>query len=150
MKKAMSSLLLLQLLQLLIAPRVSAGDSYIKLYHTYSSDDMIELETGPAQHCYSLSCFDNLAGLRFGGKLQSVSWVVLYEEEGCRGNYVKARGLKGGKFMDDHGNETYTLSSLMLWESSMYPTRGIVDYCPEERAPELVASASMISNSKIN
>lgn len=126
----MPSSLISQLLLLLqSAPRVLADDRYIKLYHTYSTNDVLELETGPAQRCCSFSCFYNLTTLSIWGEFQTVSWLVRYEEKGCRGNFVKASSPDGRKFMDDHGNDIFTMSSLMVWESGMQPTRGVIDYC---------------------
>lgn len=107
-----------------------AGD--LVLYDSSTSVDYYKrFTTGPAQRCYSFSCFPDLTTAATWTGIQQNALLVFFNESGCRGNHVKAEGgaatliLKGENFDN-------SISSAMVWESSIYPTRGLVNLCPDK------------------
>lgn len=103
----------------------------IKLYdYDYRSGELLNKETldiCPAQRCHSYSKFGHSVAVANWTDLQQNALLVFYNGFGCQGRYLQAlAGEDGG--MDFRGSELEDhIYSVMLWESSIYPTRGIVD-----------------------
>lgn len=71
---------------LLLTP--TAG-GWVNLDHCYSTEHLFwQFETGPAQRCYSISCFDDEASTIYWDTMQTHSWMVFYQGEFCQGEYI--------------------------------------------------------------
>lgn len=116
------------LLLTLAAARVSA-DGYLALIGTTDASYMKAIRTGPAQRCYTIPCFDNKAWKANWKEIQDDVWAVFYEQDSCTGNYSRARSSKGTTAQTNESTGTFNTSSVMIWGSGKYPTRGIVEYC---------------------
>lgn len=113
---------------------------YHRNYH-YS----VTLQAGPAQRCYTLSCFMNKTTMLEWSGFQEYAWLVFFTEPGCQGRYAKAFGSYSNVWHWYNSNMDNRLASVMVWESSIYPTRGIVDACPQERYAFLNSSSDTLS-----
>lgn len=112
---------------LLAAP--CAGLGLIRMYYDDSSgvDGFASFQTNPAQRCYSFSCYDQVTYIKWT-RMKSVAWIVFYEEAGCRGKSGRSIAGEFGSF-SPNGMGASTARSMMLMESSVYPTRGFVRTC---------------------
>lgn len=134
-------MLRLVLLLALLVTTVSA-EGYVTLFGNNDDDCMKRVTTGPAQRCYAVSCFSDKAWKAKWTEIQTDSWVVFYENADCTGNYNLARGPEGTKILAYQYAPKFSVSSLMIWESGRYPTRGLVDYCSVERSTLLTRNVS--------
>lgn len=79
--------------------------------------------------------------------MQTHSWMVFYQGEFCRGEYImvhqSTNRINPSKEMwhnaitpllRDYGVARHNISSFMAWESGWRPTRGFVDVCLDESA----------------
>lgn len=89
--------------------------------------------TGPAQRCYSFDCHRGSASSIKWEDMQDDSWIVFFENLGCTGKSMKGQGPDGQLALGG-GEMDNRVSSFMIWESGMYPTRGLRDVCREELA----------------
>lgn len=135
------------LVVLLASP--ATADYNLKLYRP--DDDLSEefkFTLGPTQR-YSLSyCYVGYPTMAEWEGLQSVSWIVFFNKPNCHvtfGTTKKARGPEGTYAFGGDGVETFMIASFMVWESGTQPTRGIIDYCLTERAPN-ANNPSAVSN----
>lgn len=110
----------------LLISRVSAGKLII--YKIGSNDIWQRVYTGPAQRCYTYPCFLHETNAIGWDYMQTSAWIVFFSEPGCQGNYLKLNTTKND-FLLNPQRLNYTLASMMLWESSIYPTRGFEDVC---------------------
>lgn len=98
----------------------------------WKSDGAKRIEIGPAQRCYSFTFYSNKASLLKWSNMQTHSWLTFFKDEDCKGDYMKAEPSEAKVWpSDDFDND---ISSFMLWESSIYPTRRIINVCAEEEA----------------
>ncbi|EGZ14680.1 hypothetical protein PHYSODRAFT_408427, partial [Phytophthora sojae] len=83
-----------------------------------------------AQRCYSLdSCFSNEGSYASWLALKDSSQIALYTESQCQGEHVTVDSSPRGSLkLADVGFDK-KVSSFMLWETNMYPTRGFLDIC---------------------
>lgn len=112
----------------LLMKRGDVGE--VTLYNHPEGDELLNTETldiGPAQRCHSFTRFGHGVTQAKWSDLQENAMIVFYNEFGYKGKYVTA--FAGDDYeMSFYGAElVWNISSLMLWESAMYPTRGIVD-----------------------
>lgn len=93
------------------------------------SDDEWELKTNmPAQRCFSFACERERLTLAKWVEMQEQAWMVFFDDLWCTGKYVRAFGMEGALLLRDSGMDN-KVASFMVWESGVYPTRGIVDLC---------------------
>lgn len=87
------------------------------------------LDTGPAQRCYSFSCFVGLASVVSWEYLLDDAVIAFFRQSGCGDNdSVRDSGSSGTFVASEHGIEKQIMS-FMIMESGEYPIRGIVDAC---------------------
>lgn len=87
--------------------------------------------------------------------IQSIAWIAFYDQPNCTGNSskywagVRPKSYTGpvyGTFDAKKAGMETSVRSLMVMESGMYPTRGIQDVSPVERAPVLVKGSFVETN----
>lgn len=137
-------LVVLTAVSLLVAP-CTAG--YVFLYDTgYREDGFKRYYVGPAQRCYSFSCWSDEVSYVSYQQTQHNTWMIFYEKPGCQGKWVSHFGHSGSLWFSESEMDN-KISSMMVWESGMYPTRGMVDLCPEESAMFLKDDSMIDGNS---
>lgn len=123
---------ILTIASLLFVPTMG-GCVYI--YNTmHRTDGFKRYQTGPAQRCYSFSCWNGEVSYITWQRMQETSWIVFYKEPKCTGASVTRWGRGGTLILSDVGMGN-SVSPMMVWESTMYATRGMVDLCPQESSP---------------
>lgn len=134
---------------LLFALDAVAGRVYFYAADDFPADN-VKLEE--SQRCYSMPCLtDEVTYLKWFGMSYDF-WIAFFEDVGCRGASMKQLGTRGELVPQSYRLET--VRSAMLWESTMYSARGIVDACERERANAssvgVFESSMRISNSSNN
>lgn len=134
--------------------RLSADGAYpprgaIRFYNAPKDDEFdgyVRIPNNPpAQRCYSFSCSPDRASFVKWYEVQEEAWLVFFDEVGCKGKYARVFGPDGKKKLSDLGMDD-KVASFMLWESGMYPTRGIVDLCFIYDAPILIRPSSLTNH----
>lgn len=104
----------------LAAQGVSGGS--LKLFQSEDSSRLLYPFTSiPAERCYTFARLSSQFKYATWANIQEVAWVAFYAESQCNGEVTKFRS-HDSSFNPD-SSEKYR--SLMILESSMYPTRGI-------------------------
>lgn len=98
--------------------------------------DFYRVSIGPAQRCYTFSCYDDKASFFTWNDIQTVSWLLFFDYPNCQGDFMKVRPSVVN--ITPNFKVESSIESFMAWESGMYPTRGLVDVCSDERAVRIV------------
>lgn len=104
----------------------------IVYFHDTTMNDPEQVIVGPAQRCYSFSCYSNSPLFIEWRGMQSVSVVAFYDDPGCRGNFLNGSGHSDELELSDTSMDNRA-SSIMVLESGSYPTRGFMDVCPDRK-----------------
>lgn len=110
----------------------SAGKSELFLYDDVPSANptITGVPMGPAQRCYVITCEDFKPSYVAWNNIQMQSWIVFFKDTKCRGKYVKARGPDGSIKLAGTDYDK-SVSSVMIWESGVFATRGFEESCDE-------------------
>lgn len=115
---------------------LSAAGGKVLLYdssYIEYSPDPVAIYPGPAQRCYSFACYHSMASFITWEDTQEESQIVFYRNPNCTGKAVHMRG-PDGKLSLVGTNMNFRVSSFMILESGVYPTRGFRDLCLDESA----------------
>lgn len=117
--------------------------------HLYNADfaPFNSISIDEEQRCYTLSCTDDSLRLVKWNYLQSETWLLFFEGDECQGRSRLIGSYEGDFYPDKRGLKT--VKSVVLWKYGMYSTRGIIDACPLERAPQR-SNASSIDENAVN
>lgn len=129
---------------------LSNANGKLLLYANDDFDDVdaaITVSIGPAQRCYSLKCEPFKASFAAWTNMQVQSKIAFYTDSLCWGKYVVGRGSDG--FISFEGTDfDKRTSSVMIWESGVFETRGYVSPCAGERTA--VGDTSMLFGDAFN
>lgn len=87
----------------------------------------ITVDVGPAQHCYTLTCFGGMIKAADWSDLQTRAFLLFFSEPGCKGERTKVTPGTDDEIGFYRTLMENNVASVMVWESSVYPTRGILD-----------------------
>lgn len=89
--------------------------------------DSITVNIGPAQRCYALICVGGMITKAEWSGLQKNSFILFFSEPGCDGVYVKLPAGTDNDIQFYNSIMENNVTSVTVWESSVYPTRGARD-----------------------
>lgn len=101
------------------------------------------LYIGPAQLCVSFSAIDYRVRSVTWDHIQAVSRIVFYEKPYCQGKTMVGTGSFGSLRTGDYGMEN-KMKSVMIWESGMYPARGLIDVITEYEVATLTQNSTTV------
>lgn len=110
----------------------------------WTSDGAKRIDVGPAQRCYSFSCYSDTASFLKWSDMQTHSWLIFYKDDYCHGDFMKVAPSDVKTWPNSDFDNA--ISSFMVWESSIYPTRGLINVCIH-REKFMVANHSLMLGS---
>lgn len=122
------------------AVALTAATGVVSLRHA-DVMDVLNFRIDRSQRCYSFSCFFGTVTQINWSNLPALASVTFYQGRQCRGEYVTVPTTES--LIPAGDDRLYNaISSVMVWQSGMYATGGIVDVCFKERALTVNGSSS--------